>query len=62
MKHGMATERIATAYFINVSHQSVCLYMYPLSLLGKLGKNGTEVTNTHATVEGFLGAFSKVDD
>jgi hypothetical protein len=30
----MTPEPISTAYFINPSHQSVCLYMYPLSLLG----------------------------
>jgi hypothetical protein len=31
----MAPEPISTAYFINPSHQSVCLYVYPpLSLLG----------------------------
>jgi hypothetical protein len=27
-------ESISVAYFINPSHQSVCLYVYPLSLLG----------------------------
>jgi hypothetical protein len=30
----MASEDISTAYVINFSHQSVCLYAYPLSLLG----------------------------
>jgi hypothetical protein len=29
----MASEHISTGYFINSSHQSVCLYGYPLSLL-----------------------------
>jgi hypothetical protein len=26
----MAPEPISTAYFINASHRSVCLYMYPI--------------------------------
>jgi hypothetical protein len=30
----MALEPISTAYFINPSHWSVCLYVYSLSLLG----------------------------
>jgi hypothetical protein len=30
----MAPEPISTSYFINPSHQSVCLYVYPLLLLG----------------------------
>jgi hypothetical protein len=30
----MALEPISTVYFINSSHQSVCLYVYPLSFLG----------------------------
>jgi hypothetical protein len=37
MKLGMyirAPERISTAHFVNPSHQSVCLYVYPLLLLG----------------------------
>jgi hypothetical protein len=32
MKFGMyvmASQAISTAYFINISHQSVCLYVYP---------------------------------
>jgi hypothetical protein len=29
-----AREPISTAYLKNHSHQSVCLYVYPLSLLG----------------------------
>jgi hypothetical protein len=31
----MAPDPISTAYFINPSHKSVCLYVYSLSLLGK---------------------------
>jgi hypothetical protein len=57
----MVPEPISTAYFINPSHQSVCLYVYyPLSLLGKasvkyippfiarqrLGKHVPTATNT----------------
>jgi hypothetical protein len=37
MKSGMyitAPESISTAYFINHFHQPVCLYVYPLYLLG----------------------------
>jgi hypothetical protein len=37
MKRGiyiMAPEPISTVYFINPSHQSFCLYVYSLSLLG----------------------------
>jgi hypothetical protein len=30
----MTSEHISTAYFINPSHESVRLYVYPLSLLG----------------------------
>jgi hypothetical protein len=32
--YSMAPESISTAYFINPSHQSVCPYVYPPSLLG----------------------------
>jgi hypothetical protein len=65
----MASEPMLTAYFINPSHQSVCLYMYPRivarQLLGKnptnvtrqrLGKNFTAATNTHGTIEELLDA------
>jgi hypothetical protein len=30
----MATEPTSTAYYINPSHQSVCLYLYPKSYQG----------------------------
>jgi hypothetical protein len=30
----MEPEPISTAYFLISSHQSLCLYVYPLSLLG----------------------------
>jgi hypothetical protein len=45
----MAPEPNSTAYYINSSHQSVCLYVYPL-IVGRhlLGKNVIAATNTHA--------------
>jgi hypothetical protein len=66
----MAPEPILTAYFINPSHQSVFLHVYPLLLLGKgsincithsvarqrLSKNVTAAKNTHATIEELLEA------
>jgi hypothetical protein len=30
----MVPESISTEYFVNPSHQTVCLYVYPLPLLG----------------------------
>jgi hypothetical protein len=55
MKRGMyimAREHISTAYFINPSHQSVCLYVYPRVIARqRLGKNVTAETNTHETIE-----------
>jgi hypothetical protein len=51
----MAPEPISTAYFINPSHQSVCLYVYPpIVARQRLGKNVTAATNTQATIEGLL--------
>jgi hypothetical protein len=44
----MATEPVSTAYFINLSYQSMCLYVYPLLLLGNGSVNVT--TNTQATI------------
>jgi hypothetical protein len=32
--HVIASEPISTVYFIDPSHQPVCLYVIPLSLLG----------------------------
>jgi hypothetical protein len=66
-----APEPIITAYFINPSHQSVCLYVYPLIVARQwLSKNVTAATNTHVTIELLHGLFSirsvsyqrKVDD
>jgi hypothetical protein len=72
MKLGMyiiAPEHISTAYFINPSHQSVCLYVYPPIVarlqLGKnthivsrqqLSKNVTAATNIHTKIEKLLNA------
>jgi hypothetical protein len=68
----MAPQPITMAYFINPSHQFVCLYMHPLILarkrLGKnppsvarqwLGKNDIAATNrpTRATTEKLLDAW-----
>jgi hypothetical protein len=48
----MTLEPISTAHFINPSHQSVCLYVYPPMVpRQRLGKNVTAATNTHATIE-----------
>jgi hypothetical protein len=47
-----APEPISTAYFINLSHQPVCLYVYPHILARQqLGKNVTAATNIYATIE-----------
>jgi hypothetical protein len=51
----MAPEPMATAYFLNPSHESVCLYVYPLIVARqKLGKNVKAATNTHVTIEELL--------
>jgi hypothetical protein len=48
----MTPEPISMAYFINPSHQSVCLYVYPLIVaMQQLSKNVTTATNTHATIK-----------
>jgi hypothetical protein len=55
MKLGMyiiAPEPISTAYFINPSHQSVCLYVYPLIVAKqRLGRRILAATNTHVIEE-----------
>jgi hypothetical protein len=54
----MAPESISIAYFINPSHQSLCLYLYPpIVARQRLNKNVTAATNTHITVEELLDAF-----
>jgi hypothetical protein len=51
----MAPESISTACFINLSHQFVCLYVYPLLVARqRLGKNVAAVTNAQATGLVFL--------
>jgi hypothetical protein len=48
----MAPEPISTAYFINPSHQSLYLYVYPpIVARERLGENVTTATNTRATIE-----------
>jgi hypothetical protein len=42
----MSLEPISAAYFINPSHQSVCIVARQ-----RLGKNVTVATNTHAAIE-----------
>jgi uncharacterized protein (DUF486 family) len=58
MKFGMyimAPKAIATAYFINPFHQSVCLHLYPTIVARqRLGKNITSTTNIHATIQELL--------
>jgi hypothetical protein len=57
----MAPVPISTAYFINPSHQFVCLYVYPtLIARQRLGKSVTAATNTQATVEELLDALFSV--
>jgi hypothetical protein len=51
----IAPEPIWTAYFINPSHQSVCLYGNPsIVARQRLCKNNTAATKTHATIEELL--------
>jgi hypothetical protein len=57
----MAPEAVSTAYFINPSHQSVYLYLYPpLVARQTLGKNIIAATNTQATIEELLDASFSV--
>jgi hypothetical protein len=44
----VAPEPISTTYFVNPSHQSVCLYVYSSIVAGqRLGKTVTAATNIH---------------
>jgi hypothetical protein len=46
---------------LNLSHQSVCLYVYPLLVARqRLGKNITAGTDKHATIEELLDASFSV--
>jgi hypothetical protein len=52
----MAPELISAAYFINPSHQSVCLYMYPtIAARQRLRINVNAATNTHAKLGKIVG-------
>jgi hypothetical protein len=54
----MTPEPISTAYFINPSHESLCLYVYPPIVASQLlGKNITVATNAQATIEEWLNAL-----
>jgi hypothetical protein len=52
----MAPEPIPMAYFINLSHQSVCLYVSRFVVRQRTGKNVTTSTNTHAATKELLDA------
>jgi hypothetical protein len=53
--YNTAPERISTAYFINLSYQSMSLYVNPLIVARKrLGKIVTAATNAHPTIEVLL--------
>jgi hypothetical protein len=48
----MTPEPISTAYFINPSHQTVCLHVYPPNVVRqRFGKNVNAATNIHATIK-----------
>lgn len=49
---------IWTTYFINPSLETVCLYVYPLSLLGNGSVDKYQWQRIHAIVEELLEAFS----
>jgi hypothetical protein len=46
----MALEPITTAYFINLSHQSVSVCISSIIARQRLGKNVTAETNTNARI------------
>jgi hypothetical protein len=53
----MVPKPIPSTYYINPSHQSVCLYVHPpIVAKQQLGKTDTAATNTHATIEELLDA------
>jgi hypothetical protein len=54
-----APELISTAHYINPSHQSVRLYVYPLIVTRQwIDKNAAAATNTYATIELLDASFS----
>jgi hypothetical protein len=47
----MAPEPVSMAYIVHLSHQSVCLYLYPPTVARqRLGRNFTAAPNTQATL------------
>jgi hypothetical protein len=50
----MANEPISVAYLIYPSHPPVCLYVYPLSLIGNGSADTLSGQRIHAAVEEFL--------
>jgi hypothetical protein len=55
----MAPKPISTAYFINPSHQAVCLHVCPpIAARQWLRKNVTAATKTDTTIEELLDMFS----
>jgi hypothetical protein len=52
----MAPEPISTAYLIDPSHQSVCLWIHSIVARQLLGRGATAAKNTHATIEELLNA------
>jgi hypothetical protein len=71
-KYIMALEPISTAYFMNPSHQSVSICVYPIVARQRLSKNRaivarqrlsknvTATTNTHATIDELLDTSSSM--
>jgi hypothetical protein len=58
----MATEPIPTAYYINPSHQSVCLHVYPLVVTKqRLGKNVTQ-QHKHCWVCRFMYGLCRIKE
>jgi hypothetical protein len=50
----MAPEPISATYFLNLSHQSVFLYVYPSIVARQRLSKNVAVTNAHATIEELL--------
>jgi hypothetical protein len=58
--HIMTSEPIPTAYFTNLSHQSVCLYVYRIITRQRLGKKdnrGNEYTRSNTRIVGSLAFY-----
>jgi hypothetical protein len=50
----MTTEPVFMAYFINPSQESVSVYVSPIVVSQRLGKNVAAATNTHVKIEELL--------